>query len=159
MEYLLALSLILKMLERLLLFWHLLLLKVALIELCYTLTISTFSLGLCCYCFPASGDEMDWPDHLLPQICPDSHSNVNLCLVFIWRLIYSILSLLGRGWFISGVYHLLGATHASMCQNNFLWCTGYFKYCQGTCVSWYSLGFCGAFTFGSWCLPVVHFVC
>ena len=44
-------------------------------------------------CVPASGGKADQPCHLPPQIHIESHSNVNICPVFIWRLIYGILSL------------------------------------------------------------------
>ena len=45
---------------------------------------------------PISGGKMDEPGYLPPQICIESHSSVNLCPVFIWRLIWGILNLLGR---------------------------------------------------------------
>ena len=42
-----------------------------------------------------SGGKRDYPGHLPPQICIESHSNINLCPIFIWRLISGVLNLLG----------------------------------------------------------------
>ena len=34
------------------------------------------------FSFPMSGGKTDHPGHLLPHICMESHTNVNLCPVF-----------------------------------------------------------------------------
>ena len=68
-----------------LLFWHLALL---LLKCCSDLTllcIDNQHLFLQCNAaifIPMSGGKTDCPGHLPPQICIESHSNVNLCPIF-----------------------------------------------------------------------------
>ena len=44
---------------------------------------------------PMPGGKTDCLGHLCPQICIESHSNVNLCPVFSGRLIWDILNHVG----------------------------------------------------------------
>ena len=66
--------------------------------------------------FPVSGSKMDQPCHFPPQICIQSHSSVNLCPVFICRLIYAILRLLERSQMDPGFPHCFLVPTVSTCQ-------------------------------------------
>ena len=64
---------------------------------------------------PVSGGKIDKQGHLTHQIHIESHSNVNLCPVFAWRLTYAILSLLGRIQMHLICTVCFGATIGSIC--------------------------------------------
>ena len=69
--------------------------------------------------FLASGVQTGQLGHIPPQIHPESLSSVILCPLFIGRLIYSILSLLGISWMnlrCALCLFVIDKQHISMCQ-------------------------------------------
>ena len=75
-------------------------------------------------------------------------------LSFIWRLIYAILSHLGRSWM--DLISTLWVTIGSRCPyvlNDFFLGKESFRYFKGTYVFWHPLKCCSVCSFGGWFFP------